>query len=397
MTNEAFELKDHIASMPLFSTHEHHKEDAFHSTLNLDILIANSYVGWCSLPKNKSKDERSAWLQKVKYNSYYIWLEKALMRIYNVGPLSADNWEEISDRIQNAHRNPDHHMTLLRESAGYVRFLEDCYWLPGSDIGHPEIATAVYRIDPWMSAYTPDIVENNIVHSPLGRGLRSLDAFEEALIGEIKMRRSSIAALKCAVAYERSIDFQTVERSEILSIYGKNPALLSEGEKKKFGDYVFSLVLEISGQLDLPVQIHTGLAKLSGSNPMLLEPVIAAHPKTTFVLFHGGFPWIYETAGLAHNYSNVILDINWLPLISTSAAVQALHVYMEVLPSAKRITWGGDCWTSEEAVGAAMAFRYVLERVLAEKIEEGFIDVQEAISFAEHIMYKNAQEIYGIR
>ncbi len=397
MPGRDHELKDAVDHLPIFSTHEHHKEDEFHRTLDLDILFANSYVGWCSLPASKTKSERKRWLDTVRYNSYFIWLNKAVAEIYQIDSIDEDNWDELSRMIHSAHQTDDYHISLLRKHAHYTHFLEDCYWNPGSDILHPEIATPVYRIDPWLSAYHPDIVKNNIPHSPLGKGLGSLDAFEEALIGEIKMRRSSIAALKCAIAYERSIDFQPVARHEILSIYGKNPCELKEGERKKFGDYVFSLIADTAGQQGLPIQIHTGLAKISGSNPLLLEPLISKFPNTTFVLFHGGFPWVYETAGLVHNYANVVLDINWLPLISTSASVQALHLYMEVLPSADRITWGGDCWTSEEAVGASLAFRHVLLKVLGQKVEEGYYSVPQAVRFAEKIMISNAQKLYGVQ
>lgn len=41
----------------------------------------------------------------------------------------------------------------------------------------------------------------------------------------------------------------------------------------------------------LPLQIHTGHARIQGSNPMLLLDMIAANPETQFVLLHGGFPW----------------------------------------------------------------------------------------------------------
>jgi len=82
--------------------------------------------------------------------------------------------------------------------------------------------------------------------------------------------------------------------------------------------------------LDLPVQIHTGLAKLQGSDPLLLDNVISGYPDVRFVLFHGGFPWIYNTVTLAHNYANVIIDFNWLPLFLLPPL--KMH-YMSILKS----------------------------------------------------------------
>ena len=85
-----------------------------------------------------------------------------------------------------------------------------------------------------------------------------------------------------------------------------------------------------------------------GSNPMYLVPLIEKHPGTKFVLFHGGYPWTREIGGLLHNYPNVYADLVWLPLISPTAAVQALHEWIETAVTSEKITWGGDCWTPEE-------------------------------------------------
>src|SRR5262245_48062923 len=43
----------------------------------------------------------------------------------------------------------------------------------------------------------------------------------------------------------------------------------------------------LSAKHELPFQIHTGNARIQGSNPMLLVDYIEANPKTKFILFHG--------------------------------------------------------------------------------------------------------------
>jgi aryl-alcohol dehydrogenase-like predicted oxidoreductase len=338
-------IREFIDGTNILSTHEHHRDDDFHRTLDLDALFANSYVSWCSLPRGKSPLEREKWLDRVRLNSYYVWLEKAVQRIYGTDPIEASNWDDISERIRKAHADEGHHLRLLRRYGRYFRFLEDCYWNTGSDLGHPEIVTPVYRIDPWMNSHSPELVLSNI--SPdLAGAVNDLDGFEAALANELKKRRGRIAALKNAIAYHRTIRFRPVDREEASAIYGKSPDAITEPEKIKFGDYVMSRAAELAAGLDLPIQIHTGLALLSGSNPMNLEPFIARFPKTRFVLFHGGFPWIKEHAAIAHNHKNVVLDINWLPIISTTSAMEALHTYIETIPDSGHITWGGDCHTS---------------------------------------------------
>jgi predicted TIM-barrel fold metal-dependent hydrolase len=148
-------------------------------------------------------------------------------------------------------------------------------------------------------------------------------------------------------------------------------------------------------RLEVPFQVHTGLAQLSGSRPLLFEPTIMRHPDVHFVLFHAGFPWYGEIAGLAHNHANISLDMVWAPLISATAAVAALHQFLEVARSSDRIAWGSDTWTSEEAIGALLAWQHVVATVLSEKVDSGYFDMAEAEALVHKLMYRNAARLYG--
>ncbi|MFD2612484.1 amidohydrolase family protein [Paenibacillus gansuensis] len=398
MNNTKEQLASFIAQTPIFSTHEHHRDDDFYADMSLNTLFSCSYVGWYTAPPAPEAGARAAWLEKIRCNSYFVWLEKSVCSIYGEEEITPDNWDSLSEKIRRAHQEPGYHIRLLQEKAGYIRFLEDCYWNTGSDVGYPDMVTAVYRLDMWMQGFHPESVDHDGCnpHANAGYVIPDLDTYLGLLREELVRRRPSIAGLKCASAYQRTIRFQTVTREQAEALYLKHPSELSQEEQNRFGDYILDAACRIAEELDLPIQIHTGLALLEGSNPLNLEGLIASHPGNKFVLFHGGFPWIHETAGLAHNYQNVLIDINWLPLISTSAAVQALHMYIEVLPNIHTLAWGGDTWTSEEAVGASMAFRHVLTRVLSEKVDQGYFTLKQAEQLAEKIMYKNAQNIYNI-
>jgi len=384
---------------PIYSSHEHHREQEYQQQLDLELLLTWSYVGWCGSPPEPRTEARREWLDRIRYNTYFVWLEKAICSIYGFDSLNEDNWDAVSEAIRSRHRSSPHwHLDMMKQYGGYIGFLEDCYWDTGSSVGYPEFITPVYRLDLWMQGYHPESLTNEGTspHSIYGV-IDSFDAYVARMEEEIRTRRPGIAGLKCASAYQRTIGFRPVSREEAAAVYGRRPGELTTEEKNAFGDYMLQHALTLAEELRLPVQIHTGLAMLSGSNPMLLEPLIASHPNNTFVLFHGGFPWIYETAALAHNYPNVVIDINWLPLISTSAAADALHVYLDVLRDSGHIAWGGDTWTGEEAVGASLAFRHLLARVLAEKCErDGWTD-RHAERLADKIMYENAMRLYGIR
>jgi predicted TIM-barrel fold metal-dependent hydrolase len=135
---------------------------------------------------------------------------------------------------------------------------------------------------------------------------------------------------------------------------------------------------------------------LKGSSPMNLLPTIERHPRTRFVLFHGGYPWTSEVAALSHDHGNVYPDLAWLPLISTSAAARALTEWLEVCPSSARIAWGGDCWTSEESFAAALAFRHVLKEALSRLVRGGMMTASRAEVVARKLAHENAGVLYGL-
>ena len=85
-----------------------------------------------------------------------------------------------------------------------------------------------------------------------------------------------------------------------------------------------------------------------------------------------------------------------LTIVSTTGAVLALHEFLEIAHSSDLIAWGSDAWSSEEAFGALLAWRHVVAKVLAEKIDDGYLDRDEAETLAHKLMYRNAAGLYGI-
>src|SRR5262249_54656631 len=151
---------------------------------------------------------------------------------------------------------------------------------------------------------------------------------------------------------------------------------------------------ELSARYDLPFQIHTGHGKLQGSNPLLLVDLIEANPRTRFILFHGGYPWVGETGAiLLRHSSHVWVDSVWLPTISPTMARRALHEWLEVMPS-DRLMWGADCNHAEGIYGATVTTRRVLAEVLAEKVERGELPAEHALRIGRQVLRDNALKLF---
>ena len=106
-----------IDTLPVVSSHEHHRPDDFQTQLTLDRMIEKSYVGWRGLLPGADPTSRAAFLAQCRHSSYYVWLEKGIQRVHGISEkITADNWDEVSARISRTHAaNPTAHIDILRE------------------------------------------------------------------------------------------------------------------------------------------------------------------------------------------------------------------------------------------------------------------------------------------
>ena len=170
---------------------------------------------------------------------------------------------------------------------------------------------------------------------------------------------------------------------------------VNAADVKTFQDFLFFQICGMAAELDLPLQIHTGMGQGQRTNAAQLQPAIQRFPQTRFVLLHCSYPWIQDVGMLVDNYPNVYADLSWLPLLSTRASITMLHEMIERATS-DRIFWGCDTWTAEESFGALLAFCQVLSTTLAEKVRDGYFTREDAYLFMDNILFNNPQSFYKL-
>ena len=116
-------------------------------------------------------------------------------------------------------------------------------------------------------------------------------------------------------------------------------------------------VIRAAVDLNLPIQIHTGMQTGSGnvianSRPSLLTNLFMRYQKARFDIFHAGYPYHSELAVLTKNFPNVYANLCWLPIISPWMAERVLSEWLEVIPISKIFAFGGDYTIVEGALGA---------------------------------------------
>jgi len=70
--------------------------------------------------------------------------------------------------VREAHQERDCHIEMLRTWCGYARIIEDAYWDPGSDDGHPDLFTPTFRVNSFLFGYSPDVVDHDLRQNPSG-------------------------------------------------------------------------------------------------------------------------------------------------------------------------------------------------------------------------------------
>ncbi len=391
------QIIEYIEDLTAINTHCHHFKNDFFQELDLDKLLRSTYINWCGVEFGSDEKSRKEYLDKVKYNSYFVWLQKALKSIYQTNEkLNSRNWEEYSDLIRKAHLDHEWHKTVLKKYCKYERIILDTRWDPGSNNDEPDIFASTFRVDPLFFGFNPDMFDHdgNNVFKFYNKEFIDVDSYllfvRNLITSKIK---GGCVAIKCVIAYDRTLKFEAATKEEAGRVFKNRD--YTRADILIFQDYLFNYICDIAAELDVPLQCHTGLGCLDGTSSINLLNTIKKHPDTKFVLFHGSFPWTDDLLALVHNYRNVYPDLCWLPLISPSAAEYLLHQLIEV-GTAEKICWGCDTWTSEESFGARIAINSVLANVFSKKINDGYMDETDARYLLENILYRNAKVLYKI-
>lgn len=406
---------------PVFDTHEHLRPiTELGSPMTLVRLFANTYVARSArnadgspngivrgTPWDPSGPDR--WdvvehiIERVRWSGFYRCLLLGLTELYELpdGQITADNLEQLSTAIGQAYASPRWLATVL-DRARIETVIWDPFWKPGLWSAPDKRFLPSLRIDSSLVAFDSqgnDYIGCNIIRdwsAHFDIEVRSLADLEELIDRLLKENRVvGSRSLKAAIAYDRSLAVASVSRRDAELMVGTRWDQASPEARQRFGDYIIRFYLDRAREYGLVFQVHTGLARLGGSNPLLLSGLLEDFPTVVFDLFHGGYPWIHESGALAQNYPNVRLNLTWLPQLSPSLAVAALKEWIQVAPQVDCISWGADSWTVEEMYGALLMTKRVVARAIADLVADSFFSLEEGLDAAHSILYRSGAMTYA--
>lgn len=399
-------LQDKIAEMHVIDTHEHTYPYEVISGRDLSIvdILEGSYVFWAtSVPKRDDYEALAKNLKRISGSTFYKSCSIAMREIYgiDIDPPKSESLAKASKLVHDAYLNKDWIRKVFKEKALIDKALLDPYWNFWGGSFDTELFSPVFRINMLLFGYSRDAKDHNgnspyVLEKYFNMKVGSFEDYIELIDKSLEeAKRRNYVAIKSALAYDRSILFQEVDASEAKHIFEKSGSGLTDREIRLFGDFVLNRIISKAGELELPVQFHTGLALIEGSNPMNLVNILRKYSNVNFVFFHGGYPWIRETAALAFSFPNLYLDLCWLPIISPSACKIMLREIIE-LGLSSRTMWGGDCWVAEATYGALKLFKNILAEVLQDMISDRYLKPDEALGIASGILRENAARFFNL-
>jgi uncharacterized protein len=223
-----------------------------------------------------------------------------------------------------------------------------------------------------------------------------------------RQKAGGAVAEKFELAYLRSFDFSDPPSREVENIYAKwvGHGEPDAAEYKLLQDFLFRYIATECGRLGMPVHLHAmagagSYFSVGGVNPLLLEPLFndLRLRKTSFVLLHGGWPYIREIGSLLQK-PNVYLDISSQDLIIPShTEAQWLREWLELEP--EKVLFGTDGYSYSDGLGwpestwiANRNAREALGIALTGMLRDGEIDRKRAGELARLVLRGNAEALY---
>jgi uncharacterized protein len=216
-------------------------------------------------------------------------------------------------------------------------------------------------------------------------------------------------AIKFEAAYFRSLYFTEPPRETAAAIYAKyhSGGVPTADEYRVFQDYIFRVLIDQAGKLNLPVHFHSAVGigdyfSLKQGNVLNLENVLRdpRYKNVTFVLLHGGWPY-YKEAALLTAVKNVYLDTSLQSeLLYPSQFKNVLKELITLFPD--KMMFASDAFPFSDALGAEESFwlatyttRTSLAAALAELVSEGAFSEARALELAHLYLHDNAAKLYG--
>ena len=446
MKHDDFEkLEKEVFRIRMIDTHEHMQKEKNRIKSEVDpiktflgqyvssdlISSGMSYEELSTITNDKmSLEERwkqlSPYWDNVQNTGYSKSIRIAVKDLYGIDRLDERTIKELARKMKQRNRGGLYRW-VLKEKAGIDMALNDAilktkgydFWnvMPVEktiDVDR-DLFVPVHRFHDFI--FVTERTDLDSLSRRLQNPIHSLEDLIKAFRMEFERLSSRIYAIKIWMAYRRSIFFEKVTYAEAERVFNEIfkqesfkrldvsgirltiPEGIAFQEAKPLQDFMVHEMIRLAIKHRLPIQIHTGFHEgneniISNSNPLNLVNLFTEYKEAKFDIFHGGYPFLDETAALVKNFPNVYVDLCWLHLLAPSVARRVLHEWLDLLPSNKILGFGGDYVFVEGSYGHSVIARKNTASVLKSKLEEKSMTLDEAKTIARKLLRDNAIDLF---
>lgn len=412
-----------VKKLPIIDTHEHLDMEEHRVKKGVDLFslfmthYASSDLISAGMPvedmdklRGNQLDIDEKWRifkpywERAKNTSYCQCLLIAVKDIYGIDDINDFTYQELNARIVSMNK-PGLYRRILKDMSHIELSICDVYW-PDPFLLDEEFYRPAARFDEFIFVESSDDI--SALEKRHGRYINSLNQWVRLLEDTMKKYKEKyhICAVKSGLAYSRILRYERTDYSEAEAIF--NQLLSARGvgsefciQTKPLQDYMMHKVVQIASEMDLPIQIHTGLQEGNGnvitnSNPSHLINLFMDYPQARFDIFHAGYPYGGELSAIVKNFPNVYADMCWTHIISREYAVRILEEWLDTIPANKIFGFGGDYIFVEGVYGHQVIARENIARALANKVEKGYIKEGQCLDIAQRLLYQNPKEFFKL-
>jgi len=409
-------LHEHISEIHIIDTHEHIPDEAvaigrkkslfsfFEHYVSSDLVSAGmtheALEAMCDETNDLSLAERwnllAPYWPYARTTGYGRAMIGYMHDLFGIVDINKDSYEELSARIASAQR-PGWHREVLRDRARIDKAIVTTW--PGEPVrSDRDLLLSAPIFDHYATVSTR--AELQALENEAGQSIQTLPQLMRAQEAAVdRMASDGAVAVKVFLAYQRPLLFERVEQAQAGRVFDRiwlsQARDLAFEDVKPLQDFMTRRLIGLAAERHLPIQIHTGMQEgngnhLANARPTLLTNLFLEFADARFDVFHAGYPYWRETGVLAKYFTNVYADLAWLHAISPRAAGNILDEWLEIIPSNKILGVGGDSNYVEGAYGHTQTARRVTCDVLAGKVENGCLSINEAQWLATRILRENA-------
>lgn len=269
--------------------------------------------------------------------------------------------------------------------------------------------------DPFCETEQPELLEQDIALYPLVAGIApaserasgvevaGLHDYLDVIEWCFEHYAPRAVAVKLAWAYFRSLAVTLPDAPPDRAFARLRRGDADAGDRRRIEDFLVERCVQLATEHGLPFKLHLG--HLAGtSRPELrwvphhvadVIPFVQAHPHTTFVLMHAGWPQQEQLLSVAKHLPNVVVDLCWAWSLAPRSTTDFVQRFLTTVPAGKLLCFGGDSMVVETVVGHAALARQGLATALDGLVGDGWLSIDGALELVPPLMRGNAQRIFG--